>query len=104
MNYPPRPYTAEPLGKADSQMDLGLSGASVCLVGGSKGMGRATAPVPYAEGARVAVLARDEAALTETVGRLTALGGQEAIGISADVANDEDVRRAVDEIADSWGN
>jgi hypothetical protein len=49
----------------------------------------------------VAVLARDEAGLAETVSTLTALGGQEAIGISADVANDEDARRAFDEIADS---
>jgi hypothetical protein len=39
MNYPPpQPYTASRPGKADSQMDLGLSGASVWVVGGSKGM------------------------------------------------------------------
>ena len=54
-------------------MELGLVGAAVCVQGGTQGMGRATAETFAAEGARVAVLARDKARLDETVGRLTEL-------------------------------
>jgi len=38
-------------------MDLGLAGATAVVTGGSKGMGRSTAELLAAEGAKVAVLA-----------------------------------------------
>ena len=52
-----------------TSVDLGLAGAAVVVSGGSKGMGRAAAECLAAEGARVAVLARTQASLDETVGR-----------------------------------
>ena len=48
-------------------MDLGLTGATAVIIGGTKGMGRATAELFACEGARVAVLARNPAELKETV-------------------------------------
>ena len=44
-------------------MELGLAGATVCVQGGTQGMGRATAETFAAEGARAAVLTRDKARL-----------------------------------------
>ena len=56
-------------------MDLGLSGAHAVVTGGSKGMGRAVAERLAAEGAQVAVLARGQGALDETVDSLHARRG-----------------------------
>ena len=51
-------------------MDLGMNGARAVVTGGSKGMGRAIAERLAAEGAEVAVFARGEEALDETVAAL----------------------------------
>ena len=48
-------------------MDLGLTGASAIVSGGSKGMGRAVAETLAGEGARVAILARSQSSLEDTV-------------------------------------
>ena len=50
-------------------MDLGFADATAVVTGGSKGMGRAVAEVLAADGARVAVMARGQAALDDTVSR-----------------------------------
>ncbi len=50
-----------------ARMDLGLNQAAAVVSGGSKGMGRAAALSLAGEGARVAVLARGQAALDDTV-------------------------------------
>ena len=62
-------------------MDLGLKDAAVCVQGGTKGMGRAAAECFAADGARVVVLARDQAGIDETVARLTELGSPDAWGV-----------------------
>ena len=85
-------------------MELGLVGAAVCVQGGTQGMGRATAETFAAEGARVAVLARDKARLDETVGRLTELGSPDAVGLPADVTDTASVDRAFAVLGERWGN
>lgn len=50
-----------------ARMDLGLNQAAAVVSGGSKGMGRAAALSLAGDGARVAVLARGQAALDDTV-------------------------------------
>jgi NAD(P)-dependent dehydrogenase (short-subunit alcohol dehydrogenase family) len=59
-----------------SKVDLGLAGATVCVHGGSKGIGRAAAECFAAEGAKVAVLAGDAAAIDEAVEQSVELGGE----------------------------
>jgi 3-oxoacyl-[acyl-carrier protein] reductase len=63
-------------------MDLGLEGRVVLVTGGSAGIGRATAEVLARAGARVAIAARGQAGIDET---LAALGG-EALGCAGDLA------------------
>jgi NAD(P)-dependent dehydrogenase (short-subunit alcohol dehydrogenase family) len=68
-----------------------LSGKAVIVTGASRGLGRALARALHANGARVALVARGEAALREAA--------EEAGGaaIVADVARPEDCRRIVAE-------
>ena len=48
-------------------MDLGFTGSKAVVTGGSKGMGLAIAETLAAEGASVAVMARNAAALDDAV-------------------------------------
>lgn len=84
-------------------MDLGLEGSAAAVTGGTKGMGRAIAETLAAEGARVAVLARGQMALDDTVGRLSELGAPDTMGLSVDVADRAQVDAAFSELAQRWG-
>lgn len=74
-------------------MDLGLNGRVFLVTGGSRGLGLAAAEALVAEGAKVLLVARDEAAL----GQATAtLGGHDhAVGIACDVADPATAERVV---------
>ena len=65
-------------------MDLGLKGLNVLITGGSKGIGRRCAEIFAEEGANVAICARDNAGVTETIAALKARGVT-AIGRGVDV-------------------
>jgi 3-oxoacyl-[acyl-carrier protein] reductase len=84
-------------------MDLGLAGAACVVSGGSKGMGRAAAEALAAEGARVAVLARTQSAIDETVTALLTLGAQDAVGLSADLTDGPSIAGAFDQLGERWG-
>jgi NAD(P)-dependent dehydrogenase (short-subunit alcohol dehydrogenase family) len=84
-------------------MDLGLEQAAVLVGGGTKGMGRAAARCFAAEGARVAVLARTQAVLNETVEELRALGAPDAMSLRADLTDAADIERAFAELGARWG-
>ena len=66
-------------------MDLGLKGKKVVITGGSRGIGRAIAKLMIAEGADVAICARNEEEVTAAVADLSASG--KAIGAAVDVAD-----------------
>ena len=83
-------------------MDLGLAGATVCVQGGTKGMGRAAAEAFARDGARVAVLARGQAGIDETVTALEALGSPEAVGVSTDLLQTASVEAAFAKIGDRF--
>ena len=68
-----------------------LDGKSALVTGGSKGIGRAVVDQLVALGARVMIVARNEATIAETV---AAYGGQ-VTGIAADVTVPEDRARIV---------
>jgi len=84
-------------------MDLGLAGASVCVQGGTRGMGRAAAECFARDGARVVVLARGREGIDATVEALRALGSPEAWGLSVDLMQPETIDAAFGEIARRWG-
>jgi 3-oxoacyl-[acyl-carrier protein] reductase len=67
-------------------MDLGLKGRNVLITGATKGIGRRCAEIFAEEGAHVAICARDNAGVTETVSRLKETGVT-AIGRGLDVAD-----------------
>jgi 3-oxoacyl-[acyl-carrier protein] reductase len=85
-------------------MDLGLSNAVVVVAGGTTGMGRAAANCFASDGAHVAVLARTQTELDETAGALRALGSPDAVGLQADLLDQESVEAALAQVDERWGH
>lgn len=83
-------------------MDLKLDGKSALVTGGSRGLGFAIATELAGEGTRVALLARDPAAVETAAAKLRA-SGYDAIGVVADTTRDRDVETAVAEAAERFG-
>ena len=83
-------------------MELELEDRVALITGGSKGIGLAAARRYVAEGARVALLARGREALERAAESLRADGGTVEIA-TADVRRDADVARAVQQIAERFG-
>jgi NAD(P)-dependent dehydrogenase (short-subunit alcohol dehydrogenase family) len=87
-----------------SPVDLGLSGKVVVLSGGSMGIGFACARAFAAEGAKVAMAARNQARLDQAAEAIRqATPGAEVLPISADMTRTEDVQRFISCAADRWG-
>ncbi len=78
-------------------MDLGIKGRLALVTGSTQGIGRAIAAALVAEGARVIVNGRREAAVRDTVAVLLRRG--EAHGIPADMATPEGARKVLEETA-----
>lgn len=78
-------------------MDLGLSGKTFLVTGGSRGLGRACAEALVAEGASVVVSARDADAVAATA---AALG---CTGVAADLADPATPQRMVDAALSTYG-
>jgi len=83
-------------------MDLGLAGKRALVTGSSKGIGLAIAAELAAEGARVTICARGEAALAAAESVLRARGA-EVLAVRADLSTDEGVARVWRAQADAWG-
>ncbi len=79
-----------------------LTGKTALITGGSRGIGRAYAEAMAAFGASVAIAARDQGKIDETMGIL-ARYGVKTLGISADMTSEEDIRRMVDETVKQFG-
>ncbi len=84
-------------------MDLGFTGSTAVVTGGSKGMGLAIAKTLAAEGASVAVMARSGAALDDAVETLRDAGAPDAVGISVDMADADSIAAGFAAVAERWG-
>lgn len=80
-------------------MDLGLSQRVYIVTGGGRGLGRATADLLVAEGARVVLSGRSRETLDRAVGEL----GENAIAVVGDNADPDAAERLVTAARDAWG-
>ena len=80
-------------------MDLGLNERVYVVTGGGRGLGRATADLLVAEGARVVLSGRSQDTLDEAVADL----GNNALAVVGDNADAETGDRLVQAARDTWG-
>lgn len=84
-------------------MDLGLENTTVCISGGTKGLGRVTAIEFAREGARIAITARGREALDKTVDELRQAGAADAFGVQCDAGNPDSINALFGDIESRWG-
>ena len=72
------------------------------VTGAGSGIGRASALLLAQEGARVALIGRDERELEEVAGEIERDGG-EAMGVVADISVPDEMEKAVRRIKKEWG-
>ena len=84
-------------------MDLGIKGKTALVVAASKGMGRASALGLAAEGARVVMCARGEAALEDAAAEVKRQTGAEVLALVADASRAADISRVVAEANRAFG-
>jgi NAD(P)-dependent dehydrogenase (short-subunit alcohol dehydrogenase family) len=76
---------------------------SVVVTGGGRGIGRAVALAFASDGDRVALVARTQSELDDTVASIRAIGG-DAIGLRADVTDEDAVKQAHEQIVEQHGS
>jgi NAD(P)-dependent dehydrogenase (short-subunit alcohol dehydrogenase family) len=84
-------------------MDLQLGGKRALVTGGSRGIGKAIARSLGREGAELAIVARNVAALNEAAKELAAQTGRRVIAVAADTGDDSSVRTMVAEVVAALG-
>ncbi len=80
-----------------------LKGKVALVTGAASGIGQATALRFAAEGAHIAAIDLNEAALTEAVETINA-NGAEAVPVTADVSDSVQVRAAIQKAVDTFGH
>jgi 3-oxoacyl-[acyl-carrier protein] reductase len=78
-------------------MDLGIKGRVAVVAASSRGLGRAVAEALAAEGAKLALCARDESALAETASAIKERWRTEVFHQPLDVTNETDVKTFIAE-------
>jgi len=77
---------------------LSLSGKVALVTGGSRGIGFSTAKIFSENGAQVVITSKDSSRLNNSASSLV-----NTVGIAADIRNEEDVKRVVDETIKKFG-
>src|SRR5438552_9649575 len=85
-------------------MDLGLSGKTAIVTGGSRGIGNAIARELAAEGVDVAIIARSPDTLQASAQELTEASGRRILPVVADTGSDAAVKAMVQQVADAFGH
>jgi len=84
-------------------MDLGLKDKVAVITGSSKGIGKETAILLTEEGAKVILVARNEAGLQEAVQAIKKITGKTLSYIVADVTKEEDAKNIIAHAVDTYG-
>lgn len=85
-------------------MNLNIAEKVAVVLAASKGLGKAAARALAAEGCRLAVCARDEQTLGQSVAQLKELGAADVLGQKADVGDYNSLRAFMINVADRWGS
>jgi NAD(P)-dependent dehydrogenase (short-subunit alcohol dehydrogenase family) len=84
-------------------MDLELKGKVAIVTGGSRGIGLAVGRALAAEGANVALVARNAAALESAAAGIAAQGGGAVKGLVCDTTDDAAVKKMVADVVAAFG-
>src|SRR5581483_2227235 len=84
-------------------MDLGLRGKRALVTAASRGLGLASARALAAEGAKVALGARNAGRLQSVAAELAASGNTEALAVDLDLSDTGSIQAGVKSVTDRWG-
>lgn len=85
-------------------MDLGIHGKIALVTAASRGLGRGCAEQLAAEGCRVAICSRDDAAVKRAAQEMSDKSGAAVFGFGADLNKAEAISRLLDQVRQSLGD
>jgi NAD(P)-dependent dehydrogenase (short-subunit alcohol dehydrogenase family) len=81
---------------------MGLSGKVALVTGAGSGIGKATTVLLARQGARVAALSHTSGEIEQTASEIKQ-NGSDGMALVADVAQEDQMQRAIQQIVDRWG-